>query len=102
MTLIEYLFKPDNLDIMKGTHSVPECGFEGLKTYQAPAHIWDLPRWWKSLLLIYKIFHMRTFGLSHQIMGPTTVKVAKTGFHFKIASFTIFNLKSVNNLQYQK
>ena len=23
---------------------VPECGFEGLKTYQAPAHIWDLPR----------------------------------------------------------
>ena len=24
------------------THSVPECGFEGLKTYQAPAHIWDL------------------------------------------------------------
>ena len=26
------------------THSVPECGFEGLKTYQAPAHIGDLPR----------------------------------------------------------
>ena len=25
-------------------HSVPECGFEGLKMYQAPAHIWDLPR----------------------------------------------------------
>ena len=25
-------------------HSVPECGFEMLKTYQAPAHIWDLPR----------------------------------------------------------
>ena len=25
-------------------HSVPECGFEGLKTYQAPAHSWDLPR----------------------------------------------------------
>ena len=24
-------------------HSVPECGFEVLKTYQAPAHIWDLP-----------------------------------------------------------
>ena len=25
-------------------HSVPECGFEVLKTYQAPAHIWELPR----------------------------------------------------------
>ena len=25
-------------------HSVPECGFEVLKTYQAPSHIWDLPR----------------------------------------------------------
>ena len=25
-------------------HSVPECGFEVLKTYQATAHIWDLPR----------------------------------------------------------
>ena len=67
-------------------HSVPECGFEGLKTYQAPAHIWDLPRWWKSLLLIYKIIHMRTFELSHQIMGPTTVKVAKTGFMRKIVN----------------
>ena len=26
---------------------------------------------------MYKIFDMRTFGLSHQIKGPTTVKVAK-------------------------
>ena len=25
-------------------HSVSECGFEIPKTYQAPAHIWDLPR----------------------------------------------------------
>ena len=25
-------------------HCVPECGFEGLKTYPAPSHIWDLPR----------------------------------------------------------
>ena len=25
-------------------HSLSECGFEILKTYQAPAHIWDLPR----------------------------------------------------------
>ena len=25
----------------KTFHSVPECGFEVLKTYQAPAHIWD-------------------------------------------------------------
>ena len=37
-------------------HSLSECGFEIQKTYQAPAHIWDLPRWWKSLLLMYKIF----------------------------------------------
>ena len=29
---------------LKAAHSVPECGFEGLKTYQAPAHTWDLPR----------------------------------------------------------
>ena len=57
-------------------HSVSECGFQVPKTYQAPAHIWDLPRWWKSLLLMYKIFDMRTFGLSHQIKGPTTVKLA--------------------------
>ena len=57
-------------------HSVSECGFQVPKTYQAPAHIWDLPRWWKSLLWMYKIFDMRTFGLSHQIKGPTTVKLA--------------------------
>ena len=75
--------------VSKSTHSVPECGFEGLKTYPAPAHIWDLPRWWKSLLLVYKIFHMRTCGLSHQIMGPTTVKVAKTGFMRKIANLQL-------------
>ena len=25
-------------------HSLSEWGFEILKTYQAPAHIWDLPR----------------------------------------------------------
>ena len=59
----------------KTEHSVPECGFEGLKTYQAPAHIWDLPRSWKSLLLIYKIFDRSKIGLSHQIRGPTTVKM---------------------------
>ena len=58
------------------SHSVSECGFQVPKTYQAPAHIWDLPRWWKSLLWMYKIFDMRTFGLSHQIKGPTTVKLA--------------------------
>ena len=61
------------------THSLSECGFEIPKTYRAPAHIWDLPRWWKLLLLMYKIFDRRTFGISHQIKGPTTVKVAKTG-----------------------
>ena len=32
------------LSVMLSAHSVPECGFEGLKTYQAPAHSWDLPR----------------------------------------------------------
>ena len=73
-------------------HSVSECGFQVPKTYQAPAHIWDLPRWWKSLLLMYKIFYMRSFGLSHQIKGPTTVKVAKTGsncINCKKANFTV-------------
>ena len=75
--------------VSKSTHSVPECGFEGLKTYPAPAHIWDLPRWWKSLLLVYKIFHMRTCGLSHQIMGSMTVKVAKTGFLRKIVNLQL-------------
>ena len=57
-------------------HSLSECGFQVPKRHQAPAHIWDLPRWWKSLLWMYKIFDMRTFGLSHQIKGPTTVKLA--------------------------
>ena len=74
-------------DIM--SHSVSECGFQVPKTYQAAAHIWGLPRWWKLLLLMYKIFDMRTFGLSHQFKGPTTVKVAKTGFMRKIVKFTI-------------
>ena len=38
--------RADTKVLMKGQvvwlayHSVPECGFEGLKTYQAPAHIW--------------------------------------------------------------
>ena len=32
---------------------------------------------------------MRTCGLSHQIKGPTTVKLAKTGFNCKIVKFTI-------------
>ena len=44
---------------------------------------------WKSLLLMYKIFDMRTCGLSHQIKGPTTVKLAKTGLNCKIVKFTI-------------
>ena len=38
---------------------------------------------------MYKIFDMRTCGLSHEIKGPTTVKVAKTGFNCKIANFTV-------------
>ena len=77
------------LNIFITPHSVPECGFEGLKQQQPPAHIWDLPRLWKSLLLMYKIFDMRTCGLSHQIKGPTTVKLAKSGFNCKIVKFTI-------------
>ena len=32
---------------------------------------------------------MRTCGLSHKIMGPTTVKVAKTGFMRKIANLQL-------------
>ena len=32
---------------------------------------------------------MRTCGLSHQIMGPTTVKMAKTGFMGKIANLQL-------------
>ena len=32
---------------------------------------------------------MRTCGLSHQIKGPTTVKLAKTGLNCKIVKFTI-------------
>ena len=58
-------------------HSLSECDFEIPKRHQGPAHIWGLPRWWKSLLLMYKIFNMRTCGLSRQITWPTTVKVAK-------------------------
>ncbi len=38
---------------------------------------------------MYKIFDRRTCGLSHQIKGPTTVKLAKTGFNCKIVKFTI-------------
>ena len=38
---------------------------------------------------MYKIFDRRTFGLSHQIKGFTTVKVAKTGSNCKIANFTV-------------
>ena len=34
-------------------------------------------------------FHMRTCGLSHQVMGPTTVKVAKTSFMRKIANLQL-------------
>ena len=32
---------------------------------------------------------MRTCGLSHQIMGPITVKMAKTGFMRKIANLQL-------------
>ena len=82
----------NNIHTLVTVHSVSECGFQVPKTYQAAAHIWGLPRWWKLLLLMYKIFDMRTFGLSHQIKGPTTVKVAKTGsncINCKKANFTV-------------
>ena len=36
---------------------------------------------------MYEIFDMRTCGLSYQIKGPTTVKLAKTGFNCKIVKF---------------
>ena len=39
--------------------------------------------------LSYKIFHMRTCGLLHQMMGPITVKMAKTGFMRKIANLQL-------------
>ena len=73
-------------------HSVPECGFEGLKCQQASGHIWDLPRSWKLLFLIFKIIHRCTFGLSHQIKGPTSVKLAKTGFYRKIVNLPLQDL----------
>ena len=38
---------------------------------------------------MYKIFDRHTCGLSHQIKGPTTVKLAKIGFNCKIVKFTI-------------
>ena len=38
---------------------------------------------------MYKIFDMRTCGLSHQIMGHTTVKMAKSGFMRKIANLQL-------------
>ena len=55
------------------SHSVPECGSEQLKCPKAPAHIWDLARWWKGLWLIFKMIHMRTCALSYQIKRPPTV-----------------------------
>ena len=71
-------------------HSVSECVFQVPKWHQAAAHIWGLLRWWKLLLLMYKIFDMRTFGLSHQIKGPTTVKLAIFGYFTIGASFSHF------------
>ena len=48
---------------LKSWHSVPEWGFDGRKTYQAPAHIWDLPRWWKWLYLILKRIYIKLMDL---------------------------------------
>ena len=76
--------------LMDVYHSLSECGFQVPKRHQAPAHIWDLPRWWKSLLLMYKIFDMRTFRLSHQIKGPTTLKLAILQLEPIGASFSHF------------
>ena len=46
---------------------------------------------------MYKIFDMRTCGLSHQIKGPTTVKLAKSGFNCKICqkSYTSIIITSI-------
>ena len=38
---------------------------------------------------IYKIIHMRTCGLSHQIMGPTTVQMAKKWLHEENSQITV-------------
>ena len=38
---------------------------------------------------IYEIFDMRTFGLSHQIKGPTTVKLAILQLEPVFANFTV-------------
>ena len=47
ITMILHNIHTDLVSTGNASHSVPECGFEGLKTYQAPAHMWDLPRGWK-------------------------------------------------------
>ena len=38
---------------------------------------------------MYKIFDRRTFGLSHQIKGPTTVKLAILQLEPVLATFTV-------------
>ena len=43
---------------------------------------------------------MRTCGLSHQIMGPTIVKVAKTGFMRKIANLQLGHSVYLNTEHY--
>ena len=47
---------------------------------------------------------MRTCGLSHQIMGRTTVKMAKTGFMRKIANLQLdvpyFDMKNLRYINY--
>ena len=63
------------------------------------AHSWDQPRWWKLLLLILKIIQKRNCGESHQISGPTIVKLAKIGLCRKIArSFNLMEWKISNHL----
>ena len=49
LTLIEIQIVQKAYFLLKTSHSVPECGSEPLKCPKAPAHIWDLARWWKGL-----------------------------------------------------
>ena len=46
LTFIDLMQSVPTIEIQRylTTHSFPECGFEDLKQWSAPAHIWDLPR----------------------------------------------------------
>jgi len=54
-----------NISLWIPAHSFFEWGFEVLNKSPAPVHIWDMPMWWKSFILISKIIYMRTCALSY-------------------------------------